>query len=73
MNRSEVLRIERELEEARSRLTAIRQAKYKQKGENSPSDGEQEGFDSYNRYQAPLEPCLNLCSQGFQVISCKKT
>lgn len=47
--RSEVLRIERELEEARSRLTAIRQAKYK-KGENSPSDGEQDGFDSFNRY-----------------------
>ncbi|XP_073980591.1 talin_middle and talin-RS domain-containing protein rhea isoform X4 [Rhodnius prolixus] len=30
--RSEVLRIERELEEARGRLTAIRQAKYKRRG-----------------------------------------
>ena len=40
MFRSEVLRIERELEEARGRLTAIRQAKYRIKGtEGSDSDG----------------------------------
>ncbi|XP_014254779.1 talin-1 isoform X2 [Cimex lectularius] len=36
--RSEVLRIERELEEARGRLTAIRQAKYKKKGGDSDSE-----------------------------------
>lgn len=33
--RSEVLRIERELEEARQRLVVIRQAKYKSKGDGS--------------------------------------
>lgn len=33
--RSEVLRIEKELEEARNRLTAIRQAKYKLRGDGS--------------------------------------
>lgn len=55
-----MLRIERELEEARSRLTAIRQAKYKQKGENSPSDGEQDGFDSYNRYTVQPAPASKL-------------
>nr|CAD7458197.1 unnamed protein product [Timema tahoe] len=45
--RSEVLRIERQLEEARGRLTAIRQAKYKIKGgETSPSDGETDGYGS---------------------------
>lgn len=33
--RSEVLRIERELEEARQRLVVIRQAKYKTKGDGS--------------------------------------
>lgn len=42
--RSEVYRIERELEEARSRLTAIRQAKYKIKG--GESDGETDGYQS---------------------------
>ncbi|CAB0031459.1 unnamed protein product [Trichogramma brassicae] len=36
--RSEVLRIEKELEEARGRLTAIRQAKYKNKNEQSEND-----------------------------------
>lgn len=35
MYRSEVLRIERELEEARQRLVVIRQAKYKTKGDGS--------------------------------------
>jgi len=35
LNRSEVLRIERELEEARQRLVVIRQAKYKAKGDDS--------------------------------------
>lgn len=52
--RSEVLRIERELEEARSRLTAIRQAKYKMKGGDSPSDTEAElyGTSTFNRYDS---------------------
>lgn len=37
--RSEVLRIERELEEARQRLVVIRQAKYKSKGDGmSPTE-----------------------------------
>ncbi|KAK7790683.1 hypothetical protein R5R35_008203 [Gryllus longicercus] len=48
--RSEVLRIEKQLEEARSRLTAIRQAKYRKKGgtggETSPSDGDTDGYGS---------------------------
>ncbi|EEB19421.1 Talin-2, putative [Pediculus humanus corporis] len=47
--RSEVFRIERQLEEARSRLTAIRQAKYKLKGGDSDveTDGYQSGYESY--------------------------
>ncbi|XP_046398722.1 talin-1 isoform X1 [Ischnura elegans] len=60
--RSEVLRKERELEEARGRLTAIRQAKYRFKG-SGPSDGgatssdtENEagygsGYESFTRYE----------------------
>lgn len=45
--RSEVLRIERQLEEARGRLTAIRQAKYKMKGgDTSASDTEPDGYGS---------------------------
>jgi len=49
--RSEVFRIERQLEEARGRLTAIRQAKYKLKGGESDgeTDGYQSGYDSYTR------------------------
>lgn len=51
--RSEVLRIERQLEEARGKLTAIRQAKYKlrgsgQSGDESGTSGGEGGFDSYN-------------------------
>jgi talin len=39
MYRSEVLRIERELEEARQRLVVIRQAKYKSKDDGtSPTE-----------------------------------
>lgn len=52
--RSEVLRIERELEEARGRLTAIRQAKYKNRPDLSDGDGdvEQSGYESYTtRYE----------------------
>ncbi|XP_012276723.1 talin-1 isoform X2 [Orussus abietinus] len=50
--RSEVLRIERELEEARGRLTAIRQAKYKNRPDASflsdtDNDADQSGYESY--------------------------
>ncbi|XP_014474910.1 PREDICTED: talin-1 isoform X3 [Dinoponera quadriceps] len=51
--RSEVLRIERELEEARGRLTAIRQAKYKNRPDLA-DDGEldQSGYEGYTtRYE----------------------
>lgn len=48
--RSEVLRIEKELEEARGRLTAIRQAKYKNRNESSDTenDNEQNNYDNYS-------------------------
>lgn len=52
--RSEVLRIERELEEARGRLTAIRQAKYKNRPDLADVDGDvdQSGYESYTtRYE----------------------
>ncbi|XP_037872864.1 talin-1 isoform X9 [Bombyx mori] len=45
--RSEVLRIEKELEEARGRLTAIRQAKYKLRSDADDSDADpQPGYGS---------------------------
>ncbi len=44
--RSDVLRIERELEEARSRLTAIRRAKYRGEGGDSDAEGYMSGYDS---------------------------
>jgi talin len=52
--RSEVLRIERQLEEARGRLTAIRQAKYKRPGAGSGEDtgdegGYGSGYESFTR------------------------
>lgn len=41
-----MLRIERELEEARGRLTAIRQAKYKNRGDSDPdTDADQSGYE----------------------------
>lgn len=54
--RSEVLRIERELEEARGRLTAIRLAKYKNRSDLADGDGDvavdQAGYQSYTtRYE----------------------
>ncbi|XP_060823357.1 talin isoform X1 [Bombus pascuorum] len=51
--RSEVLRIERELEEARGRLTAIRQAKYKNRPDlaDTDTDAEQSGYESTTRYE----------------------
>ncbi|KAK4884901.1 hypothetical protein RN001_001172 [Aquatica leii] len=45
--RSEVLRIERQLEEARGKLTAIRQAKYKLRGGDTSGD-DTDGYDSHN-------------------------
>lgn len=53
--RSEVLRIERQLEEARGRLTAIRQAKYKRTGAGSGGEdtgdegGYGSGYESFTR------------------------
>lgn len=44
--RSEVLRIEKELEEARNRLTAIRLAKYKMKGDGSGYEVEPEPINN---------------------------
>ncbi|XP_063237314.1 talin-1 isoform X2 [Bacillus rossius redtenbacheri] len=67
--RSEVLRIERQLEEARGRLTAIRQAKYKLKGgETSPSDGETDGYGSgYESFTTRYE------TRSFENSSSQKT
>ncbi|KAF5290986.1 hypothetical protein FQA39_LY14517 [Lamprigera yunnana] len=45
--RSEVLRIERQLEEARGKLTAIRQAKYKLRGGDTSGD-DTDGYDSHH-------------------------
>ncbi|OXU28323.1 hypothetical protein TSAR_002155 [Trichomalopsis sarcophagae] len=49
--RSEVLRIEKELEEARGRLTAIRQAKYRNRSDTSDveTDNDQTNYDSLSR------------------------
>lgn len=41
-----MLRIERELEEARGRLSAIRQAKYKKKGFNGLDSSDSEAYDT---------------------------
>jgi len=66
--RSEVLRIERELEEARGRLTAIRQAKYKNRPDLADGDGDmtgdQSGYESYTtRYETrAFEPSANVPS-----------
>ncbi|XP_075218972.1 talin_middle and talin-RS domain-containing protein rhea isoform X1 [Lycorma delicatula] len=57
--RSEVLRIERELEEARGRLTAIRQAKYKLKGGDSPSDTDEQYDSSYSKNDGNISQPLN--------------
>ena len=43
---SDVLRMERQLQEARDRLTAIRHAKYKKGGDTSASDTEPDGYGS---------------------------
>lgn len=62
--RTEVLRIERELEEARGRLTAIRQAKYKNKPDYSDTenDADQSGYDSYST-KTPVQSLNNSLDQ----------
>lgn len=50
--RSEVLRIERELEEARGRLTAIRLAKYKNRPDLADGDGDISGAGDQSGYQS---------------------
>lgn len=77
--RSEVLRIERQLEEARGRLAAIRQAKYKTKGgDTSASDTEPDGYGSgyesfTTRYiikTAPFGNTCMYCSYIFRISVC---
>lgn len=63
--RSEVLRMERELEHARSKLTAIRQAKYSAKKAGFYSDGSMEsgdegGYHSFAGYQTPSPNHLSV-------------
>ncbi|CAH2056199.1 unnamed protein product, partial [Iphiclides podalirius] len=66
--RSEVLRIEKELEEARGRLTAIRQAKYKLKagdtsGDDTDTDVHLAGYSSdastHHRFKTPNSSFAN--------------
>ena len=55
--RSEVLRIEKQLEEARGRLTAIRQAKYKLRGADSDSEADSSGYEAFTtRYRVKPTP-----------------
>lgn len=67
--RSEVLRIEKELEEARGRLTAIRQAKYRNRSDTSDveTDNDQTNYDSLSRsdtrYNTTASP-LNVQSSN---------
>jgi talin len=68
--RSDVLRFERQLEEARGRLAAIRQAKYKMKGgDTSASDTEPDGYGSgyesfTTRYHTKTSLVKQICLQG---------
>lgn len=57
--RSEVLRVERELEEARGRLTAIRQAKYRNRYDYSDTDtdADQSGYDTYSSTSRFYDSC----------------
>ncbi|KAF7995722.1 hypothetical protein HCN44_006829 [Aphidius gifuensis] len=64
--RSEVLRIEKELEEARGRLTAIRQAKYKNRNDSSDTenDNEQINYDNKNdTIKSPIHLMNNTLEQ----------
>lgn len=65
--RSEVLRIEKELEEARGRLTAIRQAKYRNRAESSNTDNDDERSDC-----CILHQCENRSSitQSLPFLTC---
>lgn len=60
--RSEVLRIERELEEARGRLTAIRQAKYKNRIEASDSNTDINSNDSFSQILVKDSPAQQMSS-----------
>ncbi|KAG7189022.1 hypothetical protein KM043_008615 [Ampulex compressa] len=69
--RSEVLRIERELEEARGRLTAIRQAKYKNRPDLADTDteAEQSGYESYTtRYETRAYEPPTILEQSQHVV-----
>ncbi|XP_048267474.1 talin-1 isoform X3 [Bombus terrestris] len=65
--RSEVLRIERELEEARGRLTAIRQAKYKNRPDltDTDTDAEQSGYESTTRYETKAYETHNQSQMNY--------
>lgn len=71
--RSEVLRIERELEEARGRLSAIRQAKYKKKGVNGLDSSDSDAYDtrieetSYS--SQPFNSTMNTSRGGMGTLS----
>lgn len=71
--RSEVLRIERELEEARGRLTAIRKAKYKSKTDTSDdgeTDADQSGYESYTtRYETRAYESPNNSRSPIQMMN----
>ncbi|KAL0859340.1 hypothetical protein ABMA27_011134 [Loxostege sticticalis] len=60
--RSEVLRIEKELEEARGRLTAIRQAKYKLRATDTDTDTDTDHLDASDvrqRFKTPNSSFAN--------------
>ncbi|XP_050591616.1 talin-1 isoform X3 [Bombus affinis] len=65
--RSEVLRIERELEEARGRLTAIRQAKYKNRPDltDTDTDAEQSGYESTTKYETKAYETHNQSQMNY--------
>lgn len=63
--RSEVCRIERELEEARSKLSAIRQAKYKMKGYDTTTSG-----DDTDGYISSAHETQNSTVRYVLVLSC---
>ncbi|KAG6451547.1 hypothetical protein O3G_MSEX007224 [Manduca sexta] len=61
--RTEVLRIERELEEARGRLSAIRQAKYRLKDSSAASDEEPPRFKSPTSFNTTYSPNSTYSAQ----------
>lgn len=63
--RSEVLKMERQLEDARNKLKAIREAKYRAKqmghlSDNSLESGEEGAYHSFAGYQTPSPSHLNV-------------